>query len=47
MSRERSPTPPGTVSLEERSVQHSLWDVAAPQFEGVSAMEAKMTGKQS
>ncbi|KAK8844129.1 hypothetical protein IAR55_006923 [Kwoniella newhampshirensis] len=40
----RSPTPPGTVPLEERHVQNSHWDQRPPQFEGVGAMEAKMTG---
>jgi hypothetical protein len=28
-------------------VQPSLWDIAPPQFEGISAMEAKMTGEFS
>ncbi|WVQ81323.1 hypothetical protein IAT38_003446 [Cryptococcus sp. DSM 104549] len=40
----RSPTPEGTVPLEERKVQPSGWDVSPPQFEGVSAIEAKATG---
>ncbi|WWC72908.1 uncharacterized protein I206_106872 [Kwoniella pini CBS 10737] len=40
----RSPTPPGTVPLEERHVVNSHWDIRPQQFEGVGAMEAKMTG---
>ncbi|OCF40409.1 splicing factor U2AF 65 kDa subunit [Kwoniella heveanensis CBS 569] len=40
----RSPTPPGTVPLEERHVQNSQWDVRPAQFANVGAMEAKMTG---
>ncbi|WVQ63700.1 uncharacterized protein L199_001853 [Kwoniella botswanensis] len=40
----RSPTPPGTVPLEERHVRNSHWDIRPAQFEGVGAMEAKMTG---
>lgn len=44
-SPRRSPTPEGTIPLESRTVQPSLWDIAPPQFDGISAMEAKMTGK--
>ncbi|WWC91001.1 uncharacterized protein L201_005940 [Kwoniella dendrophila CBS 6074] len=40
----RSPTPPGTVPLEERHVVNSHWDIRPSQFEGIGAMEAKMTG---
>ncbi|WVR08881.1 hypothetical protein IAU60_005940 [Kwoniella sp. DSM 27419] len=40
----RSPTPPGTVPLEERHLENSHWDVRPAQFEGIGAMEAKMTG---
>nr|XP_018259382.1 splicing factor U2AF 65 kDa subunit [Kwoniella dejecticola CBS 10117]OBR81540.1 splicing factor U2AF 65 kDa subunit [Kwoniella dejecticola CBS 10117] len=43
-SMPRSPTPPGTVPLEERHVVNSHWDIRPQQFEGVGAMEAKMTG---
>ncbi|KAL1407528.1 hypothetical protein Q8F55_006961 [Vanrija albida] len=43
-SPRRSPTPPGAVPLEARHVETSLWDIPAPQFEGISALEAKMTG---
>jgi splicing factor U2AF subunit len=40
----RSPTPEGVVPLEERKVEHSLWDIRPMQFEGIGAMAAKMTG---
>ncbi|KIR63993.1 splicing factor U2AF 65 kDa subunit [Cryptococcus bacillisporus CA1873] len=42
----RSPTPDGTLSLEERKekLSRSLWDTAPVQFQGVSALEAKTTG---
>ncbi|EIW65769.1 hypothetical protein TREMEDRAFT_41238 [Tremella mesenterica DSM 1558] len=40
----RSPTPPGTIALEERKVKHSLWDIRPVQFAGIGAMAAKMTG---
>lgn len=44
-SPQRSPTPPDAIPLEQRQVEPSLWDIAPPAFEGVSAMEAKMTGE--
>ncbi|ODN80911.1 hypothetical protein L202_03036 [Cryptococcus amylolentus CBS 6039] len=42
----RSPTPQGTLSLEERKekLSRSLWDTAPEQFANVSAIEAKATG---
>lgn len=42
----RSPTPDGTMSLEERKekLSRSLWDTAPVQFQGISALEAKTTG---
>lgn len=43
----RSPTPDGTLSLEERKekLSRSLWDTAPVQFQGISALEAKTTGE--
>ena len=40
----REPTPPGTIPLEERVLPYTMWDVRPPQFDGISGMEAKMTG---
>ena len=47
MSPPRSPTPPGTLPIEERHVESSYWDVRPPQFAGIGAMEAKMTGRSA
>ncbi|RSH95126.1 hypothetical protein EHS25_000212 [Saitozyma podzolica] len=44
VSPSRSPTPPGTRPLEERHLDKSLWDIRPGPFEGIGAMEAKMTG---
>ncbi|BEJ15476.1 hypothetical protein CspHIS471_0500810 [Cutaneotrichosporon sp. HIS471] len=40
----RSPTPTDAIPLEDRVVEPSLWDLAPPEFQGISALEAKMTG---
>lgn len=41
----RSPTPEGTVPLERRYLERSMWDYRAKGYEGIGAMEAKMTGE--
>ena len=45
MTPPRSPTPPGTIPLEARQVEPTLWDMRPAQFDGIGAMEAKMTGE--
>nr|ODO03881.1 splicing factor U2AF 65 kDa subunit [Cryptococcus depauperatus CBS 7855] len=42
----RSPTPEGTLSLEDRKerLERSLWDTSPVQFQGVGGMEAKGSG---
>lgn len=41
----RSPTPPGTVPIEERKRVGSQWDMVPEGFEGLGALQAKLTGK--
>ncbi|GHJ88275.1 hypothetical protein NliqN6_4677 [Naganishia liquefaciens] len=43
--RQRSPTPVDAVPLSERIRPPSKWDERPPGFEGMSAIQAKMTGQ--
>ncbi len=44
--RHRSPTPPGAVPISERRrIRATKWDETMPEFAGLSAMQAKMTGQ--
>lgn len=41
----RSPTPEGTIPISKRSRKYTAWDVKAPGYESMNAMEAKFSGE--
>lgn len=43
----RSPTPEGTIPISKRPRKYTAWDVKAPGYENMSAMEAKISGQSS